>query len=111
MRPRPLLRGYVALKVDTDADALAILHGLPPPDALIILSQLAHVGKAVRLDTRLGLSFGEAVGTGNWSAGVGRSLGVFTAGVLASRFPGCATANVGIIAAAAAIARYVRMFL
>src|SRR3954467_10066256 len=43
--------------------------------------------------------------------GLGGVLGELTAGVLASRFAGCAMAVPVIIAAAAAIARYVRILL
>ena len=57
----PLLPGDVALKVDAHRDAFAVLRRLPTPDTLIIFAQLAHIGKAVRLDARLRLSFGEAV--------------------------------------------------
>ena len=45
--------------------------------------------------------FGEAVGAGNGSPGLGGTrLGAFTAAVLASRLAGCATASVEGIAAA-----------
>jgi hypothetical protein len=42
--------------------------------------------------------------------GLGGLFGAFTAGVLASRLAGCATASVDAIAAADAIAKKIRMF-
>ena len=50
---RILLAGDVALEVEAHIDALAILHGLSAPYALIVLPQIAHIGIAVRFDPDL----------------------------------------------------------
>src|SRR3954469_21266292 len=71
---RPLLRSDVALKVEAHRDALAVLHRLPTPDALIVLAQLAHIGEAIRLDARLRLSLGETVGARDGRSWIGRSV-------------------------------------
>src|SRR5215218_5986735 len=74
VRGPPLLRSNIALKVEAHRDALAVLHRLTTPDALIVLAQLAHIGEATRLDSRLCLPLGEAVGTCDGSSWVGRGV-------------------------------------
>src|SRR4051812_47710570 len=71
---RPLLGSDVALKVEAHRDALAVLHRLPTPDALIVLAQLAHIGEAIRLDARLRLPLGKAVRTCDGRSWVRRSV-------------------------------------
>src|ERR1700680_908673 len=60
-QPTTLFGNDVSLEIETDINQFAFLCGFSTPDAAIVLFKAAHVGKSVGLDSRFGLSFGEAV--------------------------------------------------
>jgi hypothetical protein len=99
------------LEIEADADAVAVLHGFASPHTLIVFSQLADVGVAARFDSRLACPSVKLFAPATGAPGLRGLFGVFTAGVLASRFAGCAIATVDIPAATRAIARMRRMLL
>ena len=52
----------VPLVIEADVDHLAFLHRLAAPDAVVVLLEIADIGKAHFLDPRFGLALGEAIG-------------------------------------------------
>ena len=65
-----LRRIDVALKIDAYRRGRPALAGFAAPDTVVVLRQFSNVGEAGFLNFRLGLSFGEAVATGDGSVGV-----------------------------------------
>src|SRR3984893_16896479 len=55
----------VALKIQADVYRFSVPHSGAAPDALVVLFQAANIAEALRLDPRLGLTFGEAVRSGD----------------------------------------------
>src|ERR1700758_193878 len=55
----------VALVIDADIDCLAVLHCTAAPHSLVVLVEVADVGKAHLLEAGFGLAFGEAITPGN----------------------------------------------
>jgi hypothetical protein len=60
----------VALKIQADVYRFSVPHSGAAPDALVVLFQAANIAEALRLDARLGLTFGEAVSAGDRRPGI-----------------------------------------
>jgi hypothetical protein len=60
-----LLGDDVALKIEADVHRFSVPHSGAAPEALVVLFQAANIAEALRLDPRLGLTFGEAVSAGD----------------------------------------------
>ena len=60
----------VALKIQADVYRFSVPHSGAAPDALVVLFQAANIAEALRLDARLGLTFGEAVRAGDRRPGI-----------------------------------------
>jgi hypothetical protein len=60
----------VALKIQADIYRFSVPHSGAAPDALDVLFQAANIAEALRLDARLGLTFGEAVRAGDRRPGI-----------------------------------------
>src|SRR6185369_721371 len=66
----------VALEVQADVYGFSVPHSAASPDTLVVLFQAAHIAVALRLDARLGLTFGKAVRPGDRCPGIVSTLGV-----------------------------------
>jgi hypothetical protein len=66
----------VALKIQADVYRFSVPHSGAAPDALVVLFQAANIAEALRLDARLGLTFGEAVRAGDRRPGIISALAV-----------------------------------
>src|SRR4029078_1849723 len=65
-----LLSDNIAIKIQADIYRFSTSHSGATPDTLVVLFQAAKAGEALRLDARLGLTFGEAVRSGDGRPGI-----------------------------------------
>jgi hypothetical protein len=66
----------VALEIQADINRFSVTHRGAAPDTFVVLFQTTNIGVALRLEARLGLSFGEAVRSGDRRPGIISALAV-----------------------------------